>query len=71
LHMPDMGGVEAISVLRQLNPNVRIIVATGAGSALGAPPADEMHVQAYIKKPFDLAHLLNTLQQVLQQKTLR
>jgi PAS domain S-box-containing protein len=71
LHMPDMGGVEAISVLRQLNPNVRIIVATGAGSALGAPPADEMDVQAYIKKPFDLAHLLNTLQQVLQQKTLR
>ena len=71
LHMPDMGGVEAIAVLREINPSVKIIVATGAGSALGAPSATEMGVQAYIKKPFDVAHLLVTLQQVLQRKTLR
>ena len=68
LHMPDMGGAEAIAVLREINPSVRIIVATGAGSPPGAPNAHEMGVQAYIKKPFDLAHLLVTLQQVLQLK---
>jgi PAS domain S-box-containing protein len=65
LHMPDMGGVEAIGLLQQINPNVKIIVVTGAGSALGAPSAAEMGVQAYIKKPFDVAHLLVTLQSVL------
>jgi PAS domain S-box-containing protein len=71
LHMPDMGGVEAIAVLRQINPNVKIIVATGAGSAMGAPSASEMGVQAYIKKPFEVAHLLDTLQKVLRQETLQ
>jgi two-component system cell cycle sensor histidine kinase/response regulator CckA len=71
LHMPDMGGVEAIAILRQINPSVKIIVVTGAGSALGAPSATEMGVQAYIKKPFDVAHLLVTLQNVLQTQTLQ
>jgi CheY-like chemotaxis protein len=66
LHMPDMGGVEAIAVLRQINPEVKIIVVTGAGSALGAPAPVEMGVQGYIKKPFEVAHLLVTLQNVLQ-----
>jgi two-component system, cell cycle sensor histidine kinase and response regulator CckA len=66
LHMPDMGGVEAIAALREINPCVKIIVVTGAGSALGAPSAEEMAVQAYIKKPFDVTHLLVTLQNVLQ-----
>jgi PAS domain S-box-containing protein len=66
LHMPDMDGVEAIAALREINPCVKIIVVTGAGSALGAPSAEEMAVQAYIKKPFDVAHLLVTLQNVLQ-----
>ncbi|MBV9104606.1 MAG: PAS domain S-box protein [Verrucomicrobia bacterium] len=71
LHMPDMDGVEAISVLRQINPSVKIIVVTGAGSALGAPTAEEMGVQAYIKKPFDVAHLLGTLHNVIQARTLQ
>ncbi len=71
LHMPDMGGVEAIAVLREMNPSIKIIVVTGAGSALGAPSPEEMGVQAYIKKPFDVAHLLVTLNNVLQGKTLR
>jgi CheY-like chemotaxis protein len=66
LHMPDMGGVEAIAILRQINPCVKVIVVTGAGSALGAPSAEEMGVQAYIKKPFDVAHLLQTLHNVLR-----
>ena len=71
LHMPDMGGVEAISVLRKINPSLKIIVVTGAGSALGAPSAEEMGVQAYIKKPFDVAHLLLTLHDVLQGKKIQ
>jgi PAS domain S-box-containing protein len=66
LHIPDMGGVEAIAVLRQINPEVKIIVATGAGSALGAPSPSEMGVQAYIKKPFEVGHLLDILQKVLK-----
>jgi PAS domain S-box-containing protein len=68
LHMPDMGGVEAIAVLREINPEVKIIVVTGAGSALGAPSAEELGVQAYIKKPFDVAHMLLTLHDVLQRE---
>jgi PAS domain S-box-containing protein len=71
LHMPDMGGAEAIAVLRELNPRIRIIVATGAGSPPGGNSVHELGVQAYIKKPFDLAHLLGTLQRVLHQEKVR
>ena len=50
---------------------VRIIVATGTGSPPGANSVHKLGVQAYIKKPFDLAHLLGTLQRVLHQEKAR
>ena len=66
LHMPDMGGVEAIAVLRQINPGVKIIVVTGPALRLERPPRWRWACKAYIKKPFEVAHLLVTLQNVLQ-----
>ena len=53
-------------MLRKINPNVRIIVATGAYSAHGVTSATEMGVQALMKKPFDVFSLLDTLQSVLK-----
>ena len=66
LNMPSMSGPDTIAMLRKINPNVRIIVATGAYSAHGVTSATEMGVQALMKKPFDVFSLLDTLQSVLK-----
>ena len=65
-NMPSMSGPETIARLRRINPNVRIILATGADSAHGVTSAANMGVQAIMKKPFDVFSLLDNLQKVLQ-----
>jgi two-component system cell cycle sensor histidine kinase/response regulator CckA len=65
-NMPSMSGPETIARLRRINPNVRIILATGADSAHGVTSAADMGVQAIMKKPFDVFSLLDNLQKVLQ-----
>jgi PAS domain S-box-containing protein len=64
LLMPSMDGQTFIRAVRRLDPQVRIIAMTGhlsePGSGLVAEP-----VQAFLCKPFELATLLQTLQQVL------
>ena len=64
-NMPSMSGPDTIAALKKINPDVRIIVATGAHSAHGATSAGELGVQALLKKPFDVFALLDTLQKVL------
>jgi two-component system cell cycle sensor histidine kinase/response regulator CckA len=59
LNMPSMPGREIIAVLRKLNPEVKIIVLTGAD------PVSELGAHAIIKKPFAVAALLDTLRKVL------
>jgi two-component system, cell cycle sensor histidine kinase and response regulator CckA len=66
LNMPSMSGPDTIAILKKINPDVRIIVATGADSAHGATSAAELGVQALLKKPFDVFALLDTLHKVLQ-----
>ena len=66
LHMPGMGGMEAIAVLQKLNPSLRIIVTTGASTALADPDLMNIDAEACIKKPFDVMQLLETLHKVLR-----
>jgi hypothetical protein len=67
LHMPGMGGSEAISVLQKLNPGLRIVVTTGASTALADPDLMNIDAEACIKKPFDVSQLLETLHKVLRR----
>jgi CheY-like chemotaxis protein len=67
LHMPGMGGLEAISVLQKLNPNLRIVVTTGASTAFADLGLKKIDAKAYIKKPFNVAQLLETLDNVLRR----
>jgi PAS domain S-box-containing protein len=65
LHMPGMGGSEAISVLQKLNPGLRIVVTTGASTAFADSGLKNIDAEACIKKPFDVTQLLETLHKVL------
>ena len=68
IHMPGMGGPEVISVLQKLNPGLRVIVTTGASTAIPDPGLGNIDAEACIKKPFDIVQLLETLHKVLSRK---
>jgi CheY-like chemotaxis protein len=69
IHMPGMGGLEAISVLQRLNPRLRIVVTTGASTAIADEDLMKIGTEAFIKKPFDVIQLLETLHRVLRKNS--
>jgi PAS domain S-box-containing protein len=65
LLMPYMDGQTFIRAVRQLDPQIRIVAMTGHLSEPGGARLLAEPVQAFLYKPFELATLLQTLQQVL------
>ncbi|RMF88135.1 MAG: response regulator, partial [Nitrospinota bacterium] len=65
LLMPVMDGEELIRELKALQPDVKIIIATGS---LDLAPAEKflaMNVKKVITKPFQIPELLTTIRQIL------
>jgi DNA-binding NtrC family response regulator len=62
-----MGGPEVISILQKLNPSLRVVVTTGASTAISDPGLVNIDAEACIKKPFDVVQLLETLHRVLRR----
>jgi PAS domain S-box-containing protein len=67
LHMPGMSGLEAISVLRKINPNLRVVVTTGASNTIPSSEFANIDPEAFLKKPFEVIELLEILNRVLQK----
>ncbi len=65
LMMPIMDGPNTIAVLQRMNPGVRIIAASGLGSASQAAQVASMGVKHFLAKPYSAETLLRTLKQVL------
>ncbi len=63
--MPLMDGLATIQVLRKINPQVRIIAASGLNTNGMAAKAVEAGVKHFIPKPFTAETLLKTLHEVL------
>jgi CheY-like chemotaxis protein len=64
--MPVMDGPATVRVLRGLNPQVKIIAASGVASKLKLAEIADLHVQAYLQKPFTSENLLITLDELLR-----
>jgi PAS domain S-box-containing protein len=64
--MPVMDGTAAILVLKKIDPDVRIIAASGltARGQVTPPPASD--VQGFLTKPYTAENLLKTLKTVLR-----
>jgi CheY-like chemotaxis protein len=75
LKMPDLDGLQTAAALKDLDPDLPIIVATGFASeaAIVASGAKSSRgraiVVALLLKPFGIDEVLETLQNVLQGKT--
>ena len=63
--MPFMDGPATIRALQRMNPNVRIIAASGLGAGHRAGEGALEGVSVFLNKPYTAEKLLNTLAQVL------
>jgi PAS domain S-box-containing protein len=65
LSMPQMGGLETISVLKTHHPEVKILIASGYGADAVVQEAIETGALGYVRKPYQLADLVQTVRRIL------
>lgn len=66
LSMPRMDGAQALSELRRIKPDVRVVLMSGwAEQELETQFADK-HVQGFVEKPFDITTLASKLKAALR-----
>lgn len=62
LVMPNMGGLEAAEQIRAQQPDVQLIILSSSGRADEKAWADQLGVEAYLKKPVQIEDLLAALE---------
>jgi len=60
--MPGMNGFALAEALKKLNPGIQVIVSSGLGDALDEVKLRQAGIQLVLKKPYDTATLLATLE---------
>lgn len=66
--MEGMSGIDAIAVLKQLNPNMGIIIMTAFGTIDAAVEAMKKGADEFLTKPIDVKTLLVTLRKIYAEK---
>lgn len=64
--MPELTGVEMLTRLKQIRPDIRVIICTGHSSKVDEQKSAELHIDAYLRKPVELPQLDKTVRQVLE-----
>jgi two-component system, chemotaxis family, chemotaxis protein CheY len=67
LLMRDMGGMEVLAKLRQMDPDVRVVVATADIQSSTRLLVQEAGARAVIEKPFVAQNVLNAVEQALNE----
>ena len=65
--MPDENGLDLVPKIRNVRPNLRIIVMSAQNTLLTAVKATERGAFEYLAKPFDLAELVATVERALSK----
>lgn len=66
LSMPGMDGNETFQALCQINPNVAVILSSGYDEKEVSRRFDEQVLVGFLKKPYNLTSLINTVQQHME-----
>ncbi len=59
--MPEMDGLTALKKLKEINPNVNVIMVTALGAADTVKEAIKLGAKGYIVKPLDRAKVLERI----------
>lgn len=68
VQMPEMNGLQALSQIKNINPNIAVIMVTGCESKSVVDKAMSLGAYDYISKPFDLEKLRKTIKRALTSK---
>jgi signal transduction histidine kinase len=71
IRMPEMDGIKALEELRRIDPEVAVIMLTGYGTLLTAQQAMVAGANQYLRKPPDVAELLEAVRKQTQATRLR
>ncbi|MDP3073693.1 MAG: hybrid sensor histidine kinase/response regulator [Opitutaceae bacterium] len=61
IRMPEMDGIRAVEELRKIDPEVSVIMLTGFGTLLTAQQAMTAGANQYLRKPPDIAELIDAV----------
>lgn len=67
LMMPEMGGVALVRALRELDPELAILAATGLESGEQSEALRDQRVDGFLPKPYSSFELLESLQRALRR----
>lgn len=68
VRMPGFDGLELIKGVRYLDTRVPIVLMTGYGSMSVREEADQLGVNLYVAKPFDVDKMLSAVRKLLLDK---
>jgi signal transduction histidine kinase len=71
IRMPEMDGVRAVEELRKIDPHVSVIMLTGYGTLMTAQQAMLAGANQYLRKPPDIAELLESVRKQVQATKVR
>jgi len=71
VRMPGMDGMEALKAIKELSPEVVVIIMTAFGSIDQAVQAVKEGAYDYISKPFKIDEMLLTIKKALEERYLR
>jgi len=68
LLMPGMGGKQCLEALRKLDPNVRVLVASGAMNSAIEADLKEIGARGLIAKPFETPQFLEKIRKIIDEE---
>jgi two-component system response regulator PilR (NtrC family) len=71
IRMPDMTGVEVLRYVKELNPEIPVIMITAYASTETAVEALRLGAYDYVTKPFKIEELKNTVSNALERRHLK
>ncbi|HPG71900.1 MAG TPA: response regulator, partial [Syntrophales bacterium] len=68
LIMPGMGGQKCFQELLRINPEIKVIISTGASAEEQVREAFKPHPVGFVSKPYQLKDMLSKVREVLDAK---
>ena len=65
--MPDLGGIDAVKDIIEIDPDAKIIMVTAAGQKANMIEALKKGAADFIQKPFDMDVIVNTIEKVMEE----
>jgi two-component system, cell cycle sensor histidine kinase and response regulator CckA len=65
LIMPGVGGAACLQKLLEINPEAKVVIASGYAVNVDTEKATERGAKAFIQKPYDVQHMLQVVRKVI------